>query len=80
MEQNVKNQNIQLDNPVVQEFWSKLKSNPNDWPIITRWNHLMFQKYKFKIYPIIQDIITQKINEEANIWLERWVYGNKIEY
>lgn len=41
------------DQEILDEFKSKIKSNSNNYPIISKWNNRVFRKYCFKLFDIL---------------------------
>ena len=68
MKQNVKNQNIQSKEleSFLKEVSLQMKSNPNNFIIIKKWNRRIFKKYKFKIFHAIEKQMDLQLNKNIN--------------
>ena len=49
---------------IIDEFKSKIKSNPNHFIIIDKYNRRIFNKYKYNLFPIIEKYINKFIESK----------------
>ena len=56
IEQSAKNWNIQSKKleSLFKEIYPQIKENPNNWPIIKKWNRIIYNKYKFDLFNALE--------------------------
>lgn len=59
IEQSAKNWNIQSKKleSLFKEIYPQIKENPNNWPIIKKWNRIIYNKYKFDLFNALEEEI-----------------------
>ena len=79
MKQNAKNWNIQSKELelLFKEIYPQIKPNPNNFIIIKKWNKRLFEKYKFKIFPLIEKQIDLQLKIKPEFF-NNFINHNKI--
>ncbi len=65
MEQSAKNWNIQSKKleSLFKEIYPQIKENPNNWPIIKKWNRIIYNKYKFDLFNALEEEIELQLKK-----------------
>ena len=57
-----------------QKIKSELKSNPNHWPIVDKWNYkFVYNKYKFQLFQTIEEEIEKEIPKYVDFTIKNLV-------
>lgn len=57
----------------ISPFAEKVKSNPNNFPIINKWNRRLFNKYRYDIFNDIESMIDIELLLNIDLFLDNLV-------
>ena len=62
-----------IEETFIIEIKSKIKSNPNHYPIIDKWNHKIWKQYEFKLFQILCKEIEERQKECLKNYYDNFV-------
>ena len=49
------------------EIYPQIKQNPNNWPIIKKWNRKIYNKYKFDLFNALEEEMELQLKEKIKL-------------